>query len=211
MRFALLLLILLVAVGPAAAGRTVLAVNIGWHVGLAFETGDLDRAGFPEIADFPGARWIEVGWGDESFYRDPEAGVAAALRAAFASTGTVLHVVAMPAHPERYLPGAEVVAIRLEDAQFDRLMAYVSGSIDRGGRPRAAALGPGLYPVSGFYPAHGEFSLNRTCNTWVAEALAAAGLAIDPDGVAQAGTLMARLRGALGEEQPPAPEPSELR
>jgi len=197
MRLLLALLLCLLA-APAAADRTVLAVNIGWHVGLAFAIEDLDPATFPEVADFPDARWIEVGWGDAEFYRNPDPGLGAMLEAAFASKAAVLHLVAMPAEPARYLPQAEVVTIRLDDVRFTRLVAHIAGQVDRGGRPRAAALGPGLYPVSRFYPAFGRFSLDRTCNTWTAQALAAAGVPIDPEGVVRASELMRRI-GALPE------------
>lgn len=193
-RSLLVLLLCLLAAPLAAAERSVLAVSIGWHVGLAFAIEDVDPAVFPEVADFPDARWIEVGWGDAEFYRNPDPGLGAMLDAAFASKAAVLHLVAMPAEPARYLPGAEVATIRLDDARFARLVAHVAGEVDRGGQPRAAALGPGLYPVSRFYPAFGRFSLDRTCNTWTAQALAAAGLAVEPDGVVRASTLMQRIR-----------------
>ena len=212
LRSVLALLIGVLATVPvAAAERTVLAVNIGWHVGLAFEAADLDPAAFPETADFPDVRWIEVGWGDAAFYRDPDPDLGTILAAALVPTPAVLHLVAMPLHPAQYLPQAEVLAIPLDDARMERLVAYVAAQVDRAGRPRAEALGPGLYPVSRFYPALGEFSLDRTCNTWVAEALAAAGMPIDPGDVVHASTLMARIRSALGASPEPTPAPSELR
>lgn len=212
MRIALPLLIVLLAVSPVAAGaRTVQAVSIGWHVGLAFAAEDLDPAAFPEIADFPDARWIEVGWGDAAFYQDPDPSLTTMLEAALVPTPAVLHLVGMPAHPARYLPEAEVMAIPLDEAQFTRLVSYVSGTVDRGGRPRVEAIGAGLYPVSRFYPALGEFSLERTCNTWTAQGLAAAGLQIDPAGVVRASTLMARIRAALAGEAAEAGEPSHRR
>lgn len=207
----LLTCLLCLAGSPAVAQRLVLAVNIGWHVGLAVPTERLDPVELPEIADFPDARWIEFGWGDAAFYQDPNPGLGTALEAALVPTPAVLHLVAMPDHPARYLPKAEVVEIPLDDAQYRRLVAYVSRHMDRRGGQRAAAIGQGLYPVSRFYPAHGLFSLERTCNTWVAEALAEAGLPIDPAGVVRAGTLMARIRVAQGQPSPPSPEPSEPR
>jgi uncharacterized protein (TIGR02117 family) len=207
----MLLIWLLAAAQAAAADRIVVAVNIGWHVGLAVEARHLDPAVLPEVEDFPDARWIEIGWGDAAFYQDPDPGLGTMLEAALTPTPAVLHLVAMPAEPAHYLPQAEVLAFRLDDAQFDRLIAYVSDHMDRGGARRARAIGPGLYPVSRFYPAHGEFSLDRTCNTWVAQALAAAGLPVEADGVARASTLMARLRAALGGRSSPEAEPSDRR
>ena len=199
-------LIWILAVSQAEARPgPVLAVSLGWHVGLAFPAADLDPESFPEVADFPDAQWIEVGWGDAAFYRDPDPDMGAVLAAALVPTPAVLHLVAMPTHPARYLPAAEVVAIPLDPAQFARLVAYVSGSVDRGDRPRAESIADGLYPVSRFYPALGSFSLARTCNTWVAQGLAVAGVPIDADGVVRASTLMARIAAALGRRTSPGP------
>ena len=50
--------------------------------------------------------------------RDSSFNEADMLDAAFASKAAVLHLVAMPADPARYLPGAEVVTIRLDEARL---------------------------------------------------------------------------------------------
>ncbi|MEQ8393767.1 DUF2459 domain-containing protein [Thalassobaculum sp.] len=212
MRVVLIALIAVVLSGPAMAQmREVLAVNIGWHVGLAFSAGDLDTAVFPEVADFPDARWIEIGWGDAAFYQDPDPDLNTILEAALVPTPAVLHLVAMPAHPARYLPGAEVLAIPLGAEPFTRLVTRISSSMRREERTRAEAIAPGLYPDSRFYPATGRFHLGRTCNTWVAETLAEAGVPIDPDGVVTADTLMKRLRAGLAGGMVTPPAGSDLR
>jgi len=207
----LVLAVLLAASTAEARTRTVLAVNLGWHVGIAFAAGDLGRDALPEIDDFPNAPWIEIGWGDAGFYREPDPGLGTMLAAALGPTPAVLHLVAMPVHPARYLPDAEVRSVPLDADQFRRLVDYVSSHMDRGERTRAEALGPGLYPSSRFYPALGEFSLDRTCNTWAAQALAAAGLAIDPAGVVRASTLMNRIARAMAAEPSEPPAPSDRR
>ena len=204
-------LVVLLASPAASQTRTVYAVNIGWHVGLAFAATDLDATAFPEVADFPDARWIEIGWGDAAFYQDPDPDLGTILEAALVPTPAVLHLVAMPAHPARYLPGAEVMAVPLTAEQFGRLVGRISGTVRREGRARAEAIAPGLYPDSRFYPATGRFHLGRTCNTWVAETLAAAGVPIDPDGVFTADTLMQRLRSVVRGDPAVPPDGSELR
>ncbi|EDP63098.1 hypothetical protein BAL199_30012 [alpha proteobacterium BAL199] len=212
MRILLMMLVALALAGPVAAQiREVQAVNIGWHVGLAFSAGDLDAAVFPELSDFPDARWIEVGWGDSAFYQHPDPDLNTILEAALVPTPAVLHLVAMPAHPARYLPGAEVLAIPLDADRFTRLVTLISDTMRREGRTRAEAIAPGLYPDSRFYPAVGRFHLGRTCNTWVAETLAEAGVPIDPDGVVTADTLMKRLRAALADDPAAQPAGSDLR
>lgn len=189
---------LLCSASLSAAERRVAVVNIGWHTGIAIAAGDIDAAVLPEVRDLSGAAWIEFGWGDAAFYRNPNPDIGTYLSAAFLDTPSVMHLVGMPVPPGQYFPKAEVVEVALDDDEFARLLAYLAASFrrDGGGEP-ARPTGPGLYVQSLFYDAVGSFSLDNTCNTWVARALAAAGLPIDPEGVQGSGAVMARLRSAL--------------
>jgi hypothetical protein len=56
-----------------------------------------------------------------------------------------------------------------------------------------APASPSLFPSSRFYPATPKFSLLRTCNTWVAEALESAGVPVSPRMVITAGNLASQL------------------
>lgn len=179
-----------------AAEKLVHLVNIGWHTGVAVRATDIDPALIPEIADLPGAEWIEFGWGDAAFYRDPEPAIATYFSAAFVETPAVMHLVGMPMAPGRYFPSAEIVDVPLAPEAFDGLIDFVAASFARSAGERLAPLGPGLYPQSRFYDARGTFSLSNTCNTWVARAFAAAGLAIDAD-LRRASTVTARVRAAV--------------
>lgn len=180
-----------------AAERVVYLINIGWHTGIAISVADVDRSLIPEAADLPTARWIEFGWGDAEFYLDPNPSIGQYLAAAFEETPAVMHLVGIPAPPEVYFPKAEVVVVPLDAGQIARLQAFISASFERGGASRAPRLGRGLYATSAFYDAHGVFTLDNTCNTWVARAFAAAGLEIDPEGVRRASTVTALVREAV--------------
>ncbi|NQW11813.1 MAG: DUF2459 domain-containing protein [Alphaproteobacteria bacterium] len=185
-------------IGVAGAqDRVIEVVNLGWHTGIVLPVDAIDPAVLPEIRDLQGAGWIEFGWGDAAFYRDPDPDIATYLSAAFVDTPAVMHVVGLPVPPAHYFPKAEVVEVSLTDAEHDRLVAYLSGSFDRRGQAKARTVGKGLYPNSLFYDATGRFSLSNTCNTWVVRGLAHAGLPIDTTEVIQAGTVMRRLRAAL--------------
>lgn len=198
-RLATLLLLVLVSTGPAFAGtRTVYAVNLGWHTGIAVDRLDLSWRTLPEFVDFPTAAWLEIGWGDEQFYRTPDPDIGILFSAAITPTPAVLHVVGLPVDPEQYFRRSEVLAVPLEEAEFDRLISFIYGSFRRTDAERATAVGDGLHANSKFYPALGEFHLLNTCNTWVAEAFAYAGLAVDPKEVIRASTVMERLRRAVG-------------
>lgn len=200
MRRLWLIIAVLVAwpIGVARAQeRLIEVVNLGWHTGIVLPVGAIDPVVLPEVRDLGGARWVEFGWGDADFYRDPDPGIATYLSAAFVDTPAVMHVVGLPVPPSRYFPKAEVVEVALTNVEYDRLVAYLSDSFNRRGAAKAEPIGQGLYPNSLFYDATGRFSLANTCNTWVARGLAHAGLPIDTTEVTRASTVMNRLRAAL--------------
>lgn len=172
--------------------KTVYAVGHGWHVGLVVQRADLAAPLWPEHNDFPEAVYLEVGWGDADFYRAPEATVGLMLRAAFASQGSVLSVIALPVSPLEYYRRSEVIALALSAEGVKALTQYIQGSYSRDAQGQVMRLGPGPYGHSAFYQADGQYSLNNTCNTWAANALQVAGLDVTP--TAQAGPLLRQLR-----------------
>lgn len=178
--------------GLAADGRVeVTVVSNGWHTGLAVP---IALAGRLAVAnDFPDARWLEIGFGDEAFYRDPDPGVSTALRAALLDTPAVLHVFGLSQPPRRTFLQAELRNLTLSEGQAEALIAFIAASFARDSAGRTIDLGRGLYPRSRFYRANGAFTLSHTCNTWVARGLAMAGLAMSAEGVVTASDLMRRL------------------
>lgn len=185
--------------GPAAdgdvagAGHSVLLVNHGLHAGLLIARADLARA-LPALAEtFATGDWVEIGWGDEDFYRTPQPSLGLALRALLRPTPAALHVQPIDGTP-RGLSGGEVVEIRLSEAGYRRLLAFVVASFGRSAQGTPTDLGPGLFIGSRFYRAKGHYSLLRTCNTWLAEALAAGGCPLRPARLVTAGQLLSRLQ-----------------
>jgi uncharacterized protein (TIGR02117 family) len=129
--------------------------------------------------------FLEVGWGDEEFYRRvPTVGdltLPIALRALFApGNRSVLHVVGVHDDPARVFASGEVVRVTLSWNGFDQMLQKLDATFVP---PRNGALpdaGRGLYGPSLFYPAVGTFSFMRVCNHWIAELLSAAGLPSTP-------------------------------
>jgi uncharacterized protein (TIGR02117 family) len=187
------LLAIAAAAPGVAAERLIFVTSNGWHSGIVVARADLPPSAIPEIADFPDAVAFEFGWGDAAYYpaRQPTLGLA--LSAALPGPA-VLHLSGLPGAPADVFPSATVLALGLTDAGFARLIAFLGSSVERAGGPRAVATAPGLYPFSRFYPATGRFHAFNTCNTWTARGLAAAGVAIEPEGVQTADELIARLR-----------------
>ena len=184
----------------AAAAHTVHLVNIGWHVGIVLPVDAALRRNLPEVAGFPGAAFLEIGWGDETFYRAKETSAAMALEAAFSPGPAVVHVFGFSQPVAFTFPDADILTLSIEEPGYIRLLRHIHKSFGRNGDGSGRTMGPGLHgaETSRFYAGTGRFHLFNTCNTWTAEAIAAAGLAIEPQGIITAGGLMNAAREALG-------------
>jgi hypothetical protein len=112
-----------------------------------------------------------------------------ALKAAFWSSGSVLHLVGFDDEPRQFYPKADIIELRLLRPNFDRLVGFVSEGFLRPNSNGRAQASPGLYSYSRFYPSNRKFSLLNTCNTWVAQTLETAGLPVSASRVITAGQL----------------------
>jgi len=153
-------------------------VSYGWHTGIVVGQADIKGlwpAGlWPDRPDFERSPYLEVGWGDRAFYQAPRPTLLLALKAFVWSGGSVLRVVGLEAPPE----GREVedvVALPISRAGLRRLVRFIEAAHARDPTGRAIALGPDRYGQGRFYLGRDAYFLLRTCNTWVVEALAAAG------------------------------------
>jgi len=183
--------------GPAE--HVVYVVSNGWHSGIVVARGALGDL-VPEATDLPEAVWLEFGWGDREYFPAESPGIGTALSAVLVPTPAVVHLVGLAAPPRRHGPDDETIALPVSAEGLARLVAALDATFDRGTAQRAESVAPGLYPGSLFYPAHGEFHLFYTCNTWVAGRLQAARPELDARGVQTADDLMVRVRALAGAE-----------
>ena len=179
---------------PGAPTIDIFVVSHGYHSGIVLPralvaevAAQRNDAALAEVARrFAAYPWIEVGWGEENFYRSvPDVAslsVPLALRALFLPGNvSVMHVVGVTWPPRTTFPKSDIVRVSLSRDGFERALARIGRSFARtgeGGLPEA--LGPGLYGPSQFFRATGTFSLFQVCNHWTAGILAAAGLPVAP-------------------------------
>jgi uncharacterized protein (TIGR02117 family) len=167
-------------------------VSHGWHVGLAVRRADVPRAAWPEGADLGPFRHLEVGWGDGEFFLARRGTTGLALRAAFASTSSALHVVAFDEPVPAYFPEATIVELTLEPAPFAALCRFVHDAYDRDPDGRIVPVAPGAYGHGHFYRARGRYHVLSNSNNWTARALEAAGLDLDSRWAFTAGSVLER-------------------
>jgi hypothetical protein len=180
--------------------KLVVVVHDSWHAAIVLRRADINHDSLPELVDFPDAEFIEFSWGDKDYFPNPDAGVFTAIKAAFWSSGSVLHLVGFSGNPKSFYRSGELVELRLTATAHGRLLGYLSRSFFRPPPKDRAEASAGLFPYSRFYPATHKFSLLKTCNTWVAEALESAGLPVSPGNVVTADSLATQLSGIEGRE-----------
>lgn len=159
-------------------GGPVIAVYLvahDGHTGIAVPRADIPAGLWPESRAFPQADYLEVGWGNRDYYYGRNQGLWGTLNAMLPSP-SVLHVAGFRGSPADYFRTNEIIELAVPVDGFERLVRYIHDAYERTGALPVAALGPGLYGDSLFYPAGDSFHLFRTCNVWIAQALRAAGL-----------------------------------
>ena len=181
------------APAPDEATADLWVIDHGWHTALVLRRADVPPGRWPALDDLPSAAFVEVAWGDREFYMARPASAWLAVKAALGSGGSVLHVAGLEAPPAVAFPASTVATLAISRAGLDALTRLVADEHQRDPEGRVIRLGPGLYGRSWFYAARGHYSLANTCNTWVARALQAGGLAVTPSSVMTAGDVMAQL------------------
>lgn len=150
---------------------SVFVVPQSGHTGLAVRMSDIPAPLVPEKRDFPGADYLEIGWGERDYYMAPSAGLWLLLKAGVFPNRSVVHLVGVRGELARAFPGSEIVTLPLSRAALEGLLHYVHDAFQREDGA-AVALG------RGFYPGRQTFHVLRTCNVWSAGALRAAGLPV---------------------------------
>ncbi|WP_181702685.1 DUF2459 domain-containing protein [Chthonobacter albigriseus] len=193
---------------PAPGAPTIMVhvVNHGLHSAIIVPVDRLRQIGYQEDRQplitvgerFYASPWVEIGWGDEGFYRyvptwwEIDWGIAIA---AITGTGgsSVFHVVGLPDDPARVFPASDILTLSLSEAGFSRLAnAVAEGFMIHGGAP--VDLGVGIYGDSNFYRSDLAYSALMTCNHWTADVLHAAGLPASAVTATLPAGLMAELR-----------------
>ena len=198
------------ALYPAREGDEHFPVYLadhGYHAGLIIRRADLDH--FSLVLDdkvlsalfvrFQAYEWIEIGWGDEQFYRFAPTISHVTVSMAFSALSgmndsTVLHVVGLARAPDAIFRNSDLQRIELSQAGIENVLRSVARAFvaDQSGEP--IELGKGIYGPSLFYRAQGRYSLVNTCNMWLGDLMAAAGLRVSPVASATSIGLLAEIR-----------------
>src|SRR5256884_6495704 len=179
---------------PGVPTTEVFIVSHGYHAGIVVPRAALvdqaSRRGLSALgyiatrfADFD---QLEIGWGDEGFYREVSTAasltMALAMRALFRpGNPSVLHVVGVNGDPRAMFASSDLVRVDLSGAGFARLADMLDATFAPGqARSEPGELGPGPYGLTLSFRANGTFHLFHVCNHWIADLLDAAGVPTVP-------------------------------
>lgn len=179
---------------PTERVKTVWVVGHGWHVGLALRRADISTRIWPESAELGPVRFIEVGWGDGEFYPAATGTSGMALKAAFWSESSVLHVAGFDPPVVEFFGGNPLVAIELSPRGFDALTRFIHQAYARDAAGRLVTVAPAVYGRGAFYLATGRYHVLTNSNSWTARALRAAGCPITPAWALTAGNVLWQVR-----------------
>ncbi|MCH8829764.1 MAG: DUF2459 domain-containing protein, partial [Planctomycetes bacterium] len=132
------------ASASSSDSKTIYLVGHGWHTGIIVKIDDVNPEIWPESRDFPRRRFLEIGWGDEGFYRANGITAGVVFRAAFLPTPSVMHVVGFDAEVEQVFASSDLIELQVTDAGFDALCRFIHDTFAADDDGRAVPLGPGL-------------------------------------------------------------------
>jgi hypothetical protein len=176
--------------GPRSA--TVHLVRRGWHTKLGVAVPDLRGRLQPLAASWPEAGDLLVGFGDRDYLLRAERGLGTLAGALLPGPGAMM-VEALRVPPLRAFAPADALALAVTPEGLARLERHVAAAFawDAADRPVLLARNG---PAGAFYASALTYAGSFTCNTWVAAALAEAGLPFRSAGVVFADQVMAQGR-----------------
>jgi hypothetical protein len=158
---------------PGESLRSVYVVKRAWHTGVAVAAADWPDRHWSVLVDFPHSRYLEFGWGDARYYQLPAGQETwwAALRAAFFSTASVVHVIGFDQPTRQALLADEVIEVPLSTEGLQNLAASIEAEFKEAA-PKSFGVPLHETPEPNkFYYAKRRFFFPRMCNWWTARRL----------------------------------------
>jgi Protein of unknown function (DUF2459) len=165
---------------PLPRHDVVYVVRHGWHTDIAIPSDELrgNMTIFQRI--FPGLKFLVVGFGKRTFMTAPVQTSGDLVVGPFPGDGIIL-ATGLNAPPDVAYNDGISATLDLPPGGAERLSDFIWNTLKTdNGAP--VELRPGFFPGSIFYVTQTRYAGTRTCNTWTADALQAAGLKINPAG-----------------------------
>lgn len=168
-------------------------MDSGWHTGLVLKSSELGPRLNTLLNPQPRSHYLMFGWGNRKFYMAPDPTLGMDMAALFPSKSTLLVEDCNRQPRACYSSAVKLRAIQISPAGQQRLDNYLLATMQLSADGQPKPLGPGPDSGSEFYASGLTYDAFHTCNTWTAQALHTAGIAVDWHGVIFAGQLWNQL------------------
>jgi Protein of unknown function (DUF2459) len=175
-----------------AASATIYVIRRDWHIDVAFAVDELAPPLSALTSQFPGVRYLVFGFGDRRYLRSRDRRFPNMVAALWPGPGLIL-LTALSAPPAQAFGDREVIALRVSPEQSLTAQAGIWSTLATANEGPQFD-GPGPYEGSLYLAASVNYSALHTCNTWAAQILRSAGLAVKSRGVVFAGQLWQQVR-----------------
>lgn len=183
---------------PTESLRSVYVIKRGWHTGIAVAAADWPNRDWSVLRDFPNSRYLEFGWGDARFYQAEEETGWMAIRAAFFSTSSSIHVIGFDRPAAEPLLADEVVEVRVTAEGLQRLARSIEREFKQE-QPVTNGASLNVTPQPNkFYSAKRRFYFPRMCNWWTAKRLEEGNCPIAAWSVVSPNRMVREARGFAG-------------
>ncbi|KLE33593.1 hypothetical protein AAW01_01360 [Aurantiacibacter gangjinensis] len=119
---------------------------------------------------------LAIGWGEREVFLEVltwgDLKPSTALRIATVGGDPIMRVshYVRPRADENFRP------VRISVAQYERLVAAIDGALPSLPEGQTREILRGTFAADAYYEAHGSYTMTNTCNTWVGDTLAEAGV-----------------------------------
>jgi len=175
---------------PEEPAVLIRLISHGWHTGIIFNVADIPDGSIPNGLDLEAFNFIEVGYGDASYYQGKGIPFLSLITAGLLPTSAVLHVVKFNTLPEEYFSASDIQPVMISVDSLSSAWRYVADTFRLDPEGFVIETGPGLYGNSLFYEAKGRFTAFRNCNVWIGEVLEAARCPVDSRAALTSGAIM---------------------
>ncbi|MEW6654425.1 MAG: DUF2459 domain-containing protein [Bacteroidota bacterium] len=172
----------------------VYCVKENWHTGLMFEVNEFTIGQLPLLKHYTDYQFVDIGWGDEDFYQAAGFNLYYAAKAILIPTPTVIRIDGYRFSMEEVVKWREfAILFRLSRDSFIKFINFIKNSLkyDEDGNYIISKRVEGQ-PII-FFKSKDKYHLFRTCNTWAAQAIKAAGFNISTFCLITAGQFYNRL------------------
>jgi len=158
--------------------HTIYVIYRGWHTSILLDAKSLAVQVPLLTADLNNQKYARVGWGDGDYFTGKNKSFGSAAKALVASGYSAIQLLPYDYEPFAEIPAETRVPIALSDQGLRNLTRYIGNSI-KVDEPGQLVRLPAFGDATGlFFRANDSYGVFSNCNTWIGNALRAAGLPV---------------------------------